>query len=403
MLKLRPTSTCQYHTVVLCCTSPPRHVLVSVTMYLEIAWKIFSACILVFQFDGSFRPPKDPGYPTVAAKMATCAACFFFVSDQDDDVCDPGTLALGSRLLPISMDMSSAHAEYEGLLLGLEWLAQRSRSVLSSADLHVSPAIPNQRQKLVIQGDCKTVIDQLAGKSMSRKLQKKHDQAMKFLNECSRNFYTIDFEHIPRKQNFLSDSLCSNTMLAVESFHYQRCCSELDGALFDSDKQSPQKSSFQRYINSNTSLIRNSLRPFLLSKMLKLAEEQKDYQTMIKIGEYCFMDAKQFTTVPEEEKLWRANGVSNQVNGLRGMRKEKKATALERRHRILLKSNKPIPLLSQIQTAANPVMKWDYSSIDEAWLPLLNDWSQHATQEQTWAQASESTIWSQLQTQSSLE
>ncbi|KAL3937602.1 MAG: hypothetical protein SGBAC_007327 [Bacillariaceae sp.] len=372
-------------------------------MYLDLAWKLLSTYILVFQFDGSFRPPKDPGYPTVAARMATCAACFFFVSDQDDDMCDPGPLALGSRLLPISMDMSSAHAEYEGLLLGLEWLAKHSQSVLSSADLHVSPAIPNHRQKLVIQGDCKTVIDQLAGKSMSRKLQKQHDRAMKILNECSRYFDTIDFEHIPRKDNFLSDRLCSNTMLAVESFHYRRCCSELDDALLDSDKQSPQKSSFQRYISSNTSLIRNSLRPFLLSKMLKLAEEQKDYQTMIKIGEYSFMDSKHFTTVPEEETLWRANGVSNQVNGLRGMRKEKKATALERRYRILLKSHKSIPLLSQIQTAANPVMQWDYSTIEEAWLPLLNDWSQHATREQLWAQMSESTIWSQLQTQSSLE
>ncbi|CAJ1942832.1 unnamed protein product [Cylindrotheca closterium] len=367
-------------------------------MHLELAWKIVSAWILVLQFDGSFRPPKDPGYPTVAAKMATCAACFFFVSDLHD-ACDPVTIVLGSRFLPITMDMTSAHAEYEGLLLGLEWLSKHSQSVLSSDYVFSTTTIttPDQTQKLIIQGDCKAVIDQLSGKSISWKLQKEHDQAMKFLNDFSHYFDSIDFDHIPRKENVLSDSLCSNTMLAVESFHYQRCCMVLDGALLlgNEKHQSHHVSSFQRYINSDTSLIRNSLRPFLLSRMLKLAEEHNDYQSMLQIGEYVFTEAKQFTIEKDKEAVWKSTGVANQVNGLRGMGRKKKAAALERKHRILLKSHNAIPLESQNEPVENSVMPWD-STIDEAWLPLLNNWSQHATQQQSWIETNGSTIWSQL-------
>lgn len=361
-------------------------------MQYDLVWKILSSWIIVLQFDGSFRPPKDPGYPTVRAKLATCAACSFFEPSDKDNQCDPVAIALGSRVLPLEMDMTSAHAEYGGLLLGLEWISENPALVQlpSSSDMH---------QSLVIQGDCKTVIDQLSGKSTSRKLEKEHEHALRLFSKILPHFGTIDFVHIPRSRNALCDNLCSNTMLSLESFAYQQCCNELDGASLNIDSLTSLESTFQQHIKSDTSLIRHSLRPFLLATMLRLAEESKDYKSMTKIGQYIFDEAKQFTIEKDAEKHWRANGVANQITGLRGMGQEKKAAALERKHRVLLSSHGKNGMKNFASLAEKPTLAWD-STIDQFWNPLLEDWSKYATQETSWTKERKgSTVWSQSNSQ----
>jgi hypothetical protein len=100
--------------------------------------------------------------------------------------------------------MTSALAKYEGLLLGLDWLCEKMPSRLRQKYKGAPSNI------LLIQGDYKSVIDQLSGKSLSRKLQVRHRQALKRLDRLQGIGNKMEFEHILRSQNSVCDNLCAN-------------------------------------------------------------------------------------------------------------------------------------------------------------------------------------------------
>jgi len=206
----------------------------------------------VLQFDGSFRPPKDPmpGFTYSSSvfgsdstkqlagseKLASCSAAISLLSINDNEHAER-LVAIGGRYLPNVPGITSADTEYEGLLLGLEWLV---RAISSEQENSSSISILNDlsnveyqlaRSKLIIRGDCKTVIDQLKSRSVPRKMEAHYNLALDRIESlkdlyadyhqrttCDNFLGTADvsipqelsvcFEHVPREENTFCDALC---------------------------------------------------------------------------------------------------------------------------------------------------------------------------------------------------
>lgn len=344
----------------------------------DLAWKALVSCIVVLQFDGSFRPPKDPGYPTLETKLATCAACLSTASDCGANY---RPLALGSRFLPVPVGMTSGHAEYEGLLLGLEWLSTKNKDFMGES-----------KQDLIVQGDCKTVIDQLSGKSHSRKLQIQHKQAQLYLQDIGQNFNSIEYQYIPRNLNSICDNLCANTITAAASCCWNSCLTEIE------NMENPILDIVTRNCLLQSSWVRYSIRPLLHAKMFQAAQKQQDYEAMIIIGDLLFTESQKYSKV--QKSAIKAHGVLYQLIGMRGLGQERKASALERKHRMLLKScpqlqndgESSIPTWHQLRRTGKASVSWDVD-IPIAWISMLNEFWAKAESMKSWEEGS--TIWEQ--------
>ena len=183
---------------------------------------------LVLQFDGSLRPPREPivgfTYTSVdgSYKLASCAAALHRTNNEGEEV----LISLGGRLLPLIPGMTSADTEYEGLLLGLDWLIGELSSVDNNSILL---ELLGQDPTLIIRGDCKTIIDQLILRSAPRKVEVKyklateridtiqqlHQQRNQMAGDVSLSLVpelSIRFEHVLRHKNRLCDAICKLTI-----------------------------------------------------------------------------------------------------------------------------------------------------------------------------------------------
>ena len=330
-------------------------------------------------FDGCFRPPKDPEFPTISQRMAVCACCIGRVTPQqtegqnDDYETRIVPLAVGARELAVSIETTSQHAEYEGLLMGLEWLvefiASQHREEDADDSSNKSPRKqPREKIVLMIEGDCKTVIDQLNGKSNPRKLEDLHHRAEGFLDELqamtligsdsdgneNHSFHT-EICHIPRSQNSVSDSLCNNWMSILGAKSWLENIRELERV--QNDILQPKNVSsldpapltlletFDRMIQST----KFSLRLPLYEIVAKLALETENYELLIQIGEELLDEESSLkgpdnldavATIPGiTATAIRTAGVGYQIKGWEGLGKPKKIKFLQRKHRVLFSKN----------------------------------------------------------------
>ena len=383
--------------------------------------------LLILQFDGSFRPSKDYGFPTVSeSRMATCsfslqlgmietASTTTSTTTKGQNANTPSPhgcsqannhlptttipLALGGRsLASIGWDMTSSHVEYEGLLLGLEWLCQQLQHDQTSSSPRFGTLLPfttttttPATTSLVIQGDCKTVIDQCQGKSHARKLhQKQQERVCQFIQELVNHnrFGTIRYEHIPREQNILCDAICSRIISLKEwhmlinliddiqqawdvlnrikpltnddpchhHHHHQLLPPWIDDLLNGRSQNRPRRKDDARH--SMIHILRHSHRPMVYSKLATLAQNVQDYSALIRIGEWMEQEAKHWpkskatttttktttttTTTPSSASCNDTydsivtQAIRYQIHGLQGLKKQKKVTELQQRHRVLL-------------------------------------------------------------------
>ena len=407
-----------------------------------------SALVVLLRFDGSLRPPRDPGFPTLPSRLATCASCLSTATTiaatiaaatehhRSNDCGGSTPLAVGSRLLPISFDSTSAHTEYEGLLLGLDYLLSKEGkdAVLArSKD-------PDNHNLLIIQGDCKTVIDQLSGRALPRKLRPLHQKVMEKIaklqpqtdknkNKKKKNssimFDEIRYQHIPRSQNLVCDNICSNLMIAIANAAYQNCWLELDHVLrLDDENNNDNKTSLRssavlsdiwaRYLGGtsssssssssssagSSSIIKYSIRPPLYLKFANLARATNDFSMLVGIGESLASESKYHATKSASSAYFQRLGICFQIEAWRGLGQEKKAMALERKHRVIL-SRKPTktpppttkPTMMMIEGAEEEVPAWN-ASICQEWTPLLKQWWISTSEKTTssWQQSS-ATLW----------
>ena len=188
--------------------------------------------MIILQSDGSLRPPRDPqpgftyssnvigsGILDGSEKLASCGASIS-LSDGGDD--DEKLIALCSKYIPNEISMTSADTEYDGLLLGLDYLINE----LSSHQSIFYELMGNTNDtKLIIRGDCKAVIDQINYKSIPRKMESKYNLAMEKINSIKELYSTyhqnndvsvsnangvlsVCLEHISRENNTLCDAIC---------------------------------------------------------------------------------------------------------------------------------------------------------------------------------------------------
>ena len=384
----------------------------------------FASCLLchslvvVLQFDGSFRPPKDEqGFARLPARMAVCSSSIHIIeqrqNEEEDEADDartnkepisPYPIAVGSRSLPIPLDMTSAHTEYEGLILGLDRLCNNPPSSLLSPTTQTgnnpsgfghNSSDTGQEHMLWIQGDCKAVIDSINGKSQPRKLRHLHQRVQDFMEVLlydQKLFSTIHVKHIPRSQNSVTDNLCGNHMTMASSEEWNNILNDLEklkncsnNNVYKPDQKHQNKVSqiFNRCI-AETSYIRYSYRPILHSKIALLAKELKDYGTLLRIGEQLVEESRLLTHPIQDHKGIVKIGVQYQLDAMKHLKGfNKKATALERKHRVLLAENKKSTNDDIIQTkeaqllleesVVNISPSWD-ESIRPEWNDLLNRW-----------------------------
>jgi len=213
---------------------------------------VATSLVIVLQFDGSLCPPRDPisGFTYLheilhgdstrkpllegSGKLASCSATIS-LSSLCDGVREEIPIAIGGRYLSIIPRMTSATTEYEGMLLGLEWLEQSFSSVYmlnqSGDAIHmINRENKVEDSKLIIRGDCKSVIDQLNSRSVPRRMEPHYNLAISRI-ECIRDLYAayhqrttskhlqtpdasvspvlkVCFEHVPREKNYFCDALC---------------------------------------------------------------------------------------------------------------------------------------------------------------------------------------------------
>lgn len=406
---------------------------------------------LILQFDGCFRPPRDPGYPTIPRRLAVCSACigFFLTSDNnkpiirnnesdetnDDEVDLDVTmgmyqpLAVGAKLLDVPIGMTSQHAEYEGLILGLEWLCSYlhcdgkndngdvghdSRGTVQSPYRYAGhPA--SHPVSITVQGDCKTVIDQLSGKAVPRKLQRLHQRAQNLLSclatalqQINSSTYTrgksptnqIQYQHIPRMQNSISDNICNNLFTVVEYQTWKACISDLDRAYVDQlnfkslTPSTPNLSSgrkatlhrvFDKYLGFTSSIIKYSIRPHLYEQWAEMAAELAAFDFLVSVGQRMVEESSYHHPKCKSTALVK-RGVEIQILGWKRLEEDKKIMSLQRKYDWLLRGKTKIGdsgagtgnVRDQIFSLGNSrfgMYKWDTETIPRQWITLmLHEW-----------------------------
>lgn len=360
--------------------------------------------VVVLDFDGSWRSPRDYGFPTIPAKISTGSASISMGTGTDSSsqtLLRP--VAIGSGWFHLDNDMTSTHAEYRALLLGLEYLANLDDND-DELELLYGYNSQNDDTKghecgslLLIQGDCKVVIDQINGKSIPRKVQQLHSRAMDLLGNLETKFGTIQAHHVPREENTLCDGLCTNLMNIIEWQALKKFAMDFntlvtmhglgnttttmandEGASrvpLPSDQLPPSPSwLLARHFSSPTKChIKYSSRQAIYDAIAWLSRAVGDSSTLIEVGE---RQAAESLLLNDKRLL--ARGIYNQMEGWETSNMVKKSLFLKRKHRVLLSTLEGYELeramaaaqFSQLISNEAPI-EWNDGGLEENWKDLV--------------------------------
>mmetsp|Transcript_12644 Transcript_12644/g.18997 ORF Transcript_12644/g.18997 Transcript_12644/m.18997 type:complete len:417 (+) Transcript_12644:55-1305(+) len=191
----------------------------------------------ILNFDGSWQPS------TISTNKQPSASCAAVISRRRGDVegsvvNDNDGLALGAKVLHNCP--SSAHSEYEGLILGLKYLVNEDHQHPATNE-HIASSLQQQNSNdtLIVRGDCKTVVTQLTGAAIPRILMDQYNEANALLEILCGRFGCIRYELVDRSENRLSDALAREVLKIVQSFTYsiiyQMCQALIDEYEEESD------------------------------------------------------------------------------------------------------------------------------------------------------------------------
>lgn len=280
-------------------------------------WVSHLAILLVVQFDGSLRAPRDVGFPTKnLGRLASCSAAILSS--------DGRRLAVGGKILPLVAGMTSADVEMEGLLMALAFLCKYDKNNVDSND-----------KVVLFQGDCKTVIDQMNGDSLPRRLESKFKVAKSYQSQFfSKSGKQIRFQHIMRDSNTFCDALCAEVMnLAIEQ----------ETSKLKADMQSDSKSvanTLSKYFGSNNSIIPFSKRLGVYHDMLTTAREAGDGLAIQQLGAQLGEDAKLWPAsdniAPRNKQSLAYVAIRVQIEGFEMLNKKKEVKKLLNKHRFVL-------------------------------------------------------------------
>ena len=330
---------------------------------MKISKVFVSALIVRLEFDGSLRPPKDFGFPTIPVPVATCSASLSIVSDSSSNDSDPvvRSTALGCRWLPSNLGMTSAHAEYGGLLLGVEFLRNELDPHQVAKDLFDSAMTGGSHScSLLILGDCKAVIDQLNGKSVPRRMELMHRQVVDLLSQMERKFDSVEAKHVARENNILCDSLCGNLMNVIEWQEVEACRKAIEESLHGQGRMT-SIDVYSRYLKDEaTCHIPYSKRLDLYQGIAALCKRQDDFETLLEVGERRLKES-----ALTENKHLAAQGIRNQIDGWTGLGDIKKVDQLTRKHRYLLAKYETTAYHDASRVGGTPI-KWKTELLEKS-------------------------------------
>lgn len=193
----------------------------------------------ILNFDGSWQPSttlfnkqplascaavicrEEPSPSSPYNNECTCNGDTSTSTNGANNVNNNYGLALGAKVL--CGCPSSAHSEYEGLILGLKYLVDEE----AHQGTNFTSTQEDTCSVLVVRGDCKTVITQLSGTSLPRVLMDKYDEASSLIEILRGRFSRISYVLVDRSENQLSDALAREVLKIVQSFSYtviyERC------------------------------------------------------------------------------------------------------------------------------------------------------------------------------------
>lgn len=271
------------------------------------------ACTVLLQFDGSRKRPTDPGFSTASlARIAACAASLTVVATTDgDNSTKEEVLSVrllgGKSLNASSIMMASGTVEYEGLLLGLEGLQTYLKDMDEADDR--APKLCHKIIDVIVQGDCKTVIEQMSGVARPRKLQDQYNRASEIVLSLSQGrrppFCRFQFQHIPRAENVLCDRMAAQILLDQQETAQRRVqehLRDMTKSLLLSNHQQIRNGILCRTrddelrsnidisgfllknLGSGTSLIPYSKRPAIYQHLADMAAASNDWTSLLSIG-----------------------------------------------------------------------------------------------------------------------
>jgi len=283
---------------------------------------------IVVCFDGSLKNPSDPGFAVVDRRMAACAACIFVVEeerDPDSQQQQQQATLMGGKLLrnasSSALVATSGAVEYEGLILGLEGL----RTFLMMLEEHSSSMTIDT---VIIQGDCKTVLEQMAGTARPRKLQDYHQRATQMISSSLASSLdhvpiTIEYQFIPRSQNVVCDRMCARMLLDQQQEAHRLAVRQLRDMLQTMmlSQSSSSRSSHEHaipeflsvHLSPEQSLIPYSKRPDLYRHLVQLAAASNDWVSLLFIGKQMQFEVETVWTRADVNAVEK--GVSLPVEG----------------------------------------------------------------------------------------
>mmetsp|Transcript_2855 Transcript_2855/g.6068 ORF Transcript_2855/g.6068 Transcript_2855/m.6068 type:complete len:411 (-) Transcript_2855:36-1268(-) len=323
------------------------------------------SALIILQFDGSWRPsPRDPipGFrsQTVQASFSNTAAASAALFKSDGNSADEERLfAIGAKSL--SDARTSADAEYEGLLMGLDQL----ETALSSQDDDV---LLGEHQELIIRGDCKAVIDQLNSRSNPRKTEMYYKQSIEKIlriRDCS-SVTKVAFEHVPRESNMICDALCKlllniDQKRVVASVQDLICSGEEDIISNEKStiplstnmrKRSMKKKSFRPKSKHyevameeilNSSRICQSSRLALACLLSRSAVHTNDVAILLQLSHFCLQSSRMFakiywgdtSSITATKDALRTVSILCELLAMLFANAEEEAQKLKRKHKIV--------------------------------------------------------------------
>jgi hypothetical protein len=396
---------------------------------IAIAWLALRHTLLaslILRFDGSWKHPRDPEFPTSSlGRMAACAACIIIPKEQQPDgvrSIDDTTVALvGGRRLDVGTVRGSAEAEYEGVILGLDGLLQLHRDHSGVNGISRSSSV------VTVEGDCKTVIDQLKGIARPRKLDQYYNRAIALIQQLP---YEFRYQHIPRAENVLCDRICARILVEQqletwESLHQELAFIYTNATLVGDEMSSEDLlSSFlhRNFDPAGKHYIPLSQRPPFYRSIASTASRIGDFATMVEVGNILETEVKSVwsavCTPTSAASIAIQNNESEppvvcldqrfkdkllieavvyQVVGLHNLGKQKQEALAKRKNRYILEKysehaetvkvaltdESPSTPLLQVSERAPAASKNPRTGKDE-WPPLVKHWHDEASRSDLW-------------------
>lgn len=304
---------------------------------------------LVLQFDAAWHSER---------RIGACGSAVYVENGCFTPV------ALGACYISRSLGCSSSGAaEYDALIFGLAYVASHVNR-LHAMDSKVGD---KNRMCLTVQGDCRTVIDQMRGKASPNILKARHTAAsdlVQSLNESLRAddvTLVVDYALLSRDDNQAADAVAGAAIEVVQTATVQRFEDLLQSDLLHEASDS-----------IDTPDLPTALAPALLMRLAEYARAKGDSAAMHEAARALAEHARVYKTA----RPLAATSVQLEVEALRLGGDVSGSKALEHQRRFVLAKEDVVAVAACVAASENAIRS--PSSSTGSWSAALRAWKDAA-------------------------